>query len=175
MRDDQAAGQRADRRAERDAHGDRRIGNPAPFGGNVPGDDLGASREGEALADAEHDAEHEERHEPADEPHQERARGPHQDAAGEQFVDGEAVAQPAGEQLHRRIDPEESGDGETVGFVRKAELALHQRRGDRHRAAVDIIEENRDAEQEDRARSTTLRSRCGMPPSPCRPPPTRQN
>ena len=34
-----------------------------------------------------------------------------------QLVDGEAVAQPAGEQLDRRIDPEEGRDGEAEGFI----------------------------------------------------------
>ena len=90
-------------------------------------------------------------------------------AAGHQFVDGEAIAQPAGEQLHRGVDPEEGREGDAEGFVGQAELALHQRRGDADRAAVDIIEEHRRAEQQDQRSAHGVAASSHA--SPSRPPP----
>ena len=65
-----------------------------------------------------------------------------------QPVNREAIAQPAGEQLHRRVNPEEGRDRRPELGRGKPKLALHQRRRYRDRAAVDIVEEHRRAEQD---------------------------
>ena len=96
--------------------------------------------------------------------------GPQHDAAGDQPVDGEAVAQPTGEQLDRRVDPEEGRDGQPEFGRGEPELALHQRRRDGDRPAVDIIEENRGAEQQDQRRRRRGAAARFAQSSPCPPP-----
>ncbi len=59
--EDHPTGQRADRRAERNADRDGRIGHAAPLRGNMPGDNLGAAGKGDAFADAQHDPQHQQR------------------------------------------------------------------------------------------------------------------
>ena len=91
------------------------------------------------------------------------------------LYDGEAVAQPADHQLHRGIDPEEGRHRDPEGGRAHAELALHHRRRHRDRAAVDIVEEHRRAEQQHqpadqiarlRARSRAICVAMCVPPNP---------
>src|SRR5205085_10106588 len=133
---------------EGDSGGNHGVGGAAAVWSDMPGDDLRASREGDAFADAEHDPKHEQRSEAADKPHQQGASRPQEDANRHQPVNREAIAQPSREQLHRRINPEESGEGETVGFFRQAKLGFHFGSRYANRAAVDIIEEDRGAQKE---------------------------
>ena len=85
---------------------------------------------------------------PPGEAHQQRASAHSRDSGGHQLVDGEAVAQPTGEQLHRRVDPEEGREDKSIVLLGKAEVILHQRGGDADRAAIDVIEEDGSAEQQ---------------------------
>src|SRR5205814_9445603 len=99
------------------------------------------------FTDAEHDPQHEQREKAARKSHQQRARSPDQDSGCEQLVNREAVAQPTGEQLYRRVDPEEGGNGEAVILVRKLEIAFEDGSTRGKRSPVDIVEEDRDSEQ----------------------------
>src|SRR5512139_676422 len=58
---DQAACERSDGRPKGKSSRHRRIGNAAPFGRNMPGDDLRTAGKGDAFADPKHDPEYEER------------------------------------------------------------------------------------------------------------------
>src|SRR5207237_5079357 len=105
----------------------RRVGDAAPFGRYVASDDLRTAREGNAFSNAEHNTQDEERGEPAGKAHQESAPGPQKDASRHQFVDRETVAQPTGKELHRRIDPEEGREGDSVRLRGQPESVLHLR------------------------------------------------
>ena len=113
----------------------------------MPGDDLGAPREGDALANAEHHPKHEQGSEPAGECREQRAPRPQQNAQPEQSIDRKSVAQSSGKQLHGGIDPEEGREGDAVGFGREPEFPGHQRCSNADRAPIDVVQENRRAEE----------------------------
>ena len=61
----------------------------------------------------------------------------------------------ADDQRDRRINPEEGRYRDAEGGRAEPQFGLHQRRRDSDRAAVDIVEENRRAEQQDEASIAT--------------------
>ncbi len=157
---DQPAGERADNGAERNPYRDGAVGDAALLWRDVAGDDLGGAGKRNAFAETQQEPENDQAGKAARQPHQHRADRPQRDAGGEQAIDAPAVARPADEILDRRIDPEEGRHREPELGRAKPQFGLQQRRGDRDRAAVDIIEQHGEAEQKHQAKCDWSRRYC---------------
>ena len=162
---DQAAGERARRGSQGQRRADRRIRQPPASRRHMPRDHLGAAGECDALTESEQHAKTEDRHQPPDKTGQQRARRPQRNARTVDAIHGEAIAHPADQQLDRRIYPEERRNGNPEACRGEPELGLHQRRRDPDGAAVDVVEENRERDEQDQVeywwRARCRRHTCG--------------
>ena len=89
---------------------------------------------------------------PVAKPGRDRGERPQRDADGEGAIGVDLFGEPAGQQLARRIDPEERAEQHPDFGVRELHLAAHQWRGGREISPVDVVDEHGEREKRDDAR-----------------------
>ena len=92
--------------------------------------------------------------EQSDEPVQElviAVEADHEESSGKDPLHVEAIDQPAGWNLHQGVNPEECGQQSAQLKIRDMDFVLDQFGGDRKVAAVDVVDEDGESQQEEDA------------------------
>src|ERR1017187_2752997 len=123
--------------------------------GIVESDDLRVSRVGDCLADTDNHSQQEEDGEGMNQPGCCGCEGPHKITCGQQPVDVQPIHQPAIDGLETSVGPKECRQQEAQLRRADAELVLQQGGGDGEIAAVDVIDEDRDSNKDEKAHEWT--------------------
>jgi hypothetical protein len=148
VRNEDPADEGADDRTQRDSRGNDTVRGPTILRRHVPRNDLARTGESDAFTDAERQSKEDEQPQPFDETHSKRAYGPQCDSRRDQAIDAPSIAGPADCQLQGHIGPCEGRNANSEFGRSQPKLRLELRRGDRDRAPVDIIEEDRQAQHQ---------------------------
>ena len=111
------------------------------------GDDFVVRRIRHRFTDAENQPGGQQQRKAVDQAGGQGGRGPHQNAQGQKPIHLEAIHQPAGNDLKRRIRPEKRRQQHAKLRWRKMQVIFQNRRGDRKSSAVDVVDQDRDGKQ----------------------------
>jgi len=136
------------------------IGETAVIVGKIESQNFAIRRIGDRLAEAEQQAQSEEQGEGMNESREGGGDRPKREAGSEDEVDVETIHQPSGNQLGEAVGPEESGEEEAEARGGEGEFILEKRCGDGEIAAVDVVDEDGNS-QEDKGDEETRRDTIG--------------
>ena len=135
--------------AEEEAGTKNGVGETALSFGEVKGEDFSVGGIGDGFTEAKEQSQSKKENKGVDDAGEGSGDGPKREASGEDEIDIEAIDQPTGDELGAGVGPKKSGEKEAEASGGKGEFALKQRRGDGEIAAVDVVDEDGEAEEDE--------------------------
>ncbi len=149
----QPAGEGAERRTQGQAGADQAVGAAEPVWRQVLGQELGAAGEGGAFAETQQQAQDEQGDKAGGEAHGGGGEGPERQADSEGAIGVDLLRKPAGQDLTRRVAPEEGRQEQPDLGAREVQLVLEQRGSGGEVAAVHVVDEGHQDQEPDHARA----------------------